>query len=383
MTAHLHDILELALVRLEAGEELDAILAAYPEHVARLQPLLQTAQMARKDSIPEISPQVINHSRTQVLARAMQLRQTDQPGRIAWGGTRRLAIALVIALAFLLSWGGLMAASAQALPGDQLYSAKLTLEKVRLGLTFSHESHQQVEAHYQSRRVDEVLSLLELGRIELVEFHGVVEKQEKEEWVVSSVPVQLNATTIRIGYILPGMTVEVEGLTQLDGSVQASEIHLQTFGFVGFVESIQTHTWRIGGRTVQITPDSRISSEITVGDWVVVSVRSDDFGNLTALLITASDLPTPTPTSLPTAIPVPSHDPLEMLDEAEKDDNEDDSGEKESEDLSVDGDDDEIDHQEGGEGDDGDESDQDGEAEKDRDHDNEKDREEEEDKDDD
>jgi hypothetical protein len=113
------------------------------------------------------------------------------------------------------------------------------------------------------------------------------------------------------------MTVEVEGLTQPDGVVNASEIHLQTFGFVGYVEAIESQSWRIGGRTVQITAESRVSPGIRVGDWVVVSVRSDDFGNLTALIISGSTLPTPT--SVPTATAVPTTEPQELPDGIERD----------------------------------------------------------------
>ena len=385
MTAHLHELLELALVRLEAGEKLDDILVDYPEHAAQLRPVLQTAEIAGQDPLIKAPSQVISRSRTRVLAHAAHLRQADQPGRMSWGRAQRLAVALVIALAFMLSWGGLIAASAQALPGDQLYPAKLTLEKVRLGLTFSPQSHQQVEALYQSRRVDEVQRLLTLGRVVLVEFHGVVEQQKMAEWVVSSIPVRLSPTTVMIGQILPGMTVEVEGLTQPDGVVNASEIHLQTFGFVGYVEAIGSQSWQIDGRSVQITAESRISPGIKVGDWVVASVRSDDFGNLTALIISGSTLPTPTPTPLPTATAVPTTETQELPDVVDRDDSEEAQEEQES---SHNGDEDELDEansQEDSDEDGRDESGQEDDThdEREEDDEEEQDEEKEEDKDDD
>ena len=319
MNRILYENLENALIQLEAGEELETILAAYPELVPHLRPVLDAAQIARQELVQEISPEILNRSRTRVLAHAMQLRQGPQPVGFAFGRFRRLAIALVLAFAFLLSWGGLVVTSAQALPGDQLYPAKLTLEKARLGLTFTPQSHHQVEELYQSRRVDEIHRLLALGRIALVEFHGVVEKQETDKWIVSGIDIRLYPTTILIGKILPGMTAEVEGLTQPDGTVQASEIHLQTFGFVGYVESISSQAWQIAGKTVQITPDSRVASGLRVGDWVVVSVRSDDFGNLTALIIAVSSIPTPTQTPLPTATSTLIYQSDESPGEVEKD----------------------------------------------------------------
>ena len=335
MTGKLYDHLSVALDQLEAGETLESVLAAHPEHAAQLEPILQAAQIAWSQPDQEVSPQVLSRSRTRVLAHAMQLRRASPVKRSAWGGFRRLAIALVIALAFLLSWGGLMVTSARALPGDQLYPAKLTLEKVRLGLTFSPESHKQVEELYQSRRVDEVHSLLKLGRTVLVEFHGVVDEQQVGEWLISGIRVRLDPTTVVMGQILPGMTAEVEGLTQPDGAVQASEIHLQTFGFVGYVESIADQAWRIGGVTVQITPESEILAGISVGDWVTVEVRSDDFGNLTALVITGSNLPTPTPTPLPTATATPTQVPQKLLDMPTQEDRGDESDEQGTSDLDT------------------------------------------------
>lgn len=365
MTGKLYDQLATALEQLEAGETLESVLAAHPEHAAQLKPILQAAQSAWADPVLEIPPQVLSRSRTRVLARASQLRQDSPLKGSTWGGFRRLAVALVIALAFLLSWGGLMVTSASALPGDQLYPAKLTLEKVRLGLTLSPTSHKQVEELYQSRRVDEVHRLLELGRIVLVEFHGMVEDQQADEWLISGVPVRLNPTTVIIGRILPGMTAEVEGLTQPGGVVQASEIHLQTFGFVGYVESIAAQAWQIAGMTVQITPQSEISSGLAVGDWVVVEVRSDDFGNLMALVITGSDLPTPTPTHLPTVTATPTQQPKKLLDTPALEDNgevSDDQGvnELDTQDVSSEEQGDSSDHQE-----DDDERDQEQDREKD------------------
>ncbi len=323
MIGNLYDHLEQALEQLETGEELDSILAAYPVHAVQLKPILQAALKVLPDPSQPVSPEVLNRSRTRILAHANQLRQ-DQPAHTAWGSLQRLVIALGIALVFLLSWGGLMVTSARTLPGDQLYPAKLTLEKVRLGLTFSSENHKQVEELYQSRRVDEVQQLLELGRIVLVEFDGVVEDQQPGAWLISGIRVRLNPTTVVIGEILPGMTTEVEGLTQLDGTIQASEIHLQAFAFVGYVESIAPQVWQINGLTVQISPDSRISSGLEVGDWVVVEVHPDDFGNLTALLISDTNLPTPTP--LPTATPLPTSEPQVLPDAEEQAGSEDDDG---------------------------------------------------------
>jgi hypothetical protein len=323
MDERLYDTFEQALAELEAGAEFETVLAAYPE----LRSELETAQMAKSSVQPDIPPGAANRSRTQILARAMQLRQGSQPRQPLFSRAPRFVITLIIVAVFLLSGSGLVAASAQAIPGDQLYSVKRTFETVRLGLTISPQSHQQIEVQYQSRRLDEVKRLLALGRLEMVQFDGVVDQQEDGSWKVSGIQVRLTLETIVLGDILPGMTVEVEGTTQPEGWVQASEIHLQTFGFAGYVESISAEVWQIAGRKVNIIAESMIDSDIQVGDWVMVFVQSDDFGILTAHIIELSNLPTPTvpiPTATPTLtqspLAIPDDDQVEVEDESNSDD---------------------------------------------------------------
>ena len=193
----------------------------------------------------------------------------------------RFAVTFIFIAIVLLSGGGLIAASAQAIPGDELYPVKRSFETVRLGLTINPQSHQQIEEQYQSRRLDEVERLLALKRQAMVQFVGIVDQQGAGFWMVSGIKVDLTPETIVLGEILPGMNIEVEGATEPEGWVQALEIHLQTFDFIGYVESISADVWEIDGRKVNITPRSLIDLEIQVGDWVIVSVQSDDFGVLT------------------------------------------------------------------------------------------------------
>jgi hypothetical protein len=294
MNEKLYNALEDGLTELESGVELEDLLAANPELEADLSHLLETAQIASREASREIAPEVINRSRTRVLSQGIQLQQRNRTGLGFLRRTHRLAIALVTAFVILLSGGGLAAGSAQALPGDQLYPVKRAAENLRLSLAVTLKDHQAVEDRYQARRVDEVEQLLRLGRSAFVEFHGRVNSRDGERWDIGGIKVRQNPQTILIGQIFHGLSVEVEGVTLPEGWVLASEIHLQTFGFIGYVESISPDVWQIAGRTVQITDQTRSDPGIQVGDWVVVSVLSDDFGNLSALIIDISTLPTPT-----------------------------------------------------------------------------------------
>jgi len=302
MNETLFDALEQALIEIDSEENIKATLSKHPQVETDFRPILETMQAAYSISSVDIPIKTINRSRTRILARAAQLRLDRKSRRTIFHRIPRLAYAFILAVIItLMSFSGLSIASAQSLPGDQLYPLKRAAENIRLSLSVTLDDHYAVEDRYKARRIEEVEALLAAGRIELVEFFGLVNQQDDDRWNIGGVDVRLSSDTIILGDILIGVMVEVEGATGPDGWVQASEIHLQTYGFVGFVETISPTVWQISGKVVHITPESRVDPEIQEGDWVVVSVRSDDFGVLTALIIDDTNLPTPTP--IPTLSP--------------------------------------------------------------------------------
>jgi hypothetical protein len=311
MNENQFDALEQALSNLAAGQDPTKLITVNPDLAAEL----EAAQWAGTLTESQIPAGAAHRSRTRVLARAMQLRPAMQPRGWRFQRIPRLAFALVLALIFLLSWNSLIFASAQALPGDQLYPAKLTLEKLRLGLARNPQTHQKIEAEYQVRRIEEIERLLALGRIEFAQFSGVLEEQENDFWIIQGIEVRLFPETIILGNLLPGMTIEVEGVTQPGGWVQAAEISLRRFSFHGPAEMISNTTWMIAGRDVLIDSSSILDPDIKVGDFVSVEVTSDDFGTLTARSITLlapgdqAPIATETPTRLEnpiSTIPAPN-----------------------------------------------------------------------------
>ena len=140
-----YDALEQALADLAAGQDANQLIAANSEVADEI----ETAQWARSLSKTTVPAEATHRSRTRMLARAQELR--NEVSARSWSFPRlpRLAYALVLVLFLLLSWNGLVIVSAQALPGDQLYPAKLTLERLRLGLALNPQTHQEVESEYQ------------------------------------------------------------------------------------------------------------------------------------------------------------------------------------------------------------------------------------------
>ena len=116
-------------------------------------------------------------------------------------------------------------ASASSLPGDSLYGLKLSWEQAQLALTFDVDSRHDLEMEFEDERLEEVESLLGEGRQEDVEFHGLIESKADGSWVISGISVVVDTQTELKGYLEVGNFVNVEALTQEDGSLLALEIY--------------------------------------------------------------------------------------------------------------------------------------------------------------
>lgn len=212
------------LVALEQGEMLEQVLARYPDLEDELRPALETVRMAKIPAEIEVTPELLHRSRTRLLGHAARLKRTRP--RSLFGLSRFAGALLAGAFVVLISVGGLVTASAQALPGDTLYGMKRVVENVRLSITSDGNSKQNLQASYDQRRIDETLRLLELGRSQEVTFEGVVKEKSAETWLVDEIQVHLTSDTIILGTIGLGMSVEVEGIVLPGYVVEAIQIEL-------------------------------------------------------------------------------------------------------------------------------------------------------------
>ena len=88
--------------------------------------------------------------------------------------------------------------------------------------------------------------------------------------------------------------MEIEGITNSQGSVTANEIHLRKYQLIGLVQEIRTDQWQISGMKLSITSRTQIDNGIRIGDYVTILVRSEDTG-LFALAILLEEHPGATP----------------------------------------------------------------------------------------
>ena len=157
----LYDILEICLLELENGADLEVVLARYPELANELRPILKASAMAKSMAVAAPSPDVVRRGRAKLLQHASEMREAKlAPRRRMIPIFQRLAIALTLATIFLASGTGLVGASSSALPGENLYPVKRTWEDVRLFFALKPEHKELLESEFESERLDEVGEIL-------------------------------------------------------------------------------------------------------------------------------------------------------------------------------------------------------------------------------
>ena len=157
--------LEAALSAIARGEDVDFWLSQHPD--LRLRAMLEAADAARALPVGNASTPTLQHTRTRILAHAALLR-ADRPQPRGAGWFARNAIAVVaIGSVLFFSAGGLVAASAGTIPGDNLYPLKRAVEGLSLSLVPSRRLRLDLASSYQQRRMEEFNKLIGLGESEL------------------------------------------------------------------------------------------------------------------------------------------------------------------------------------------------------------------------
>ena len=121
----------------------------------------------------------------------------------------------------------MLSASLSSLPGDLLYGIKRGMEDIQLLGASDPEKRAGLEETLNLRRVDEVNSLLQNMREELVQFQGKVTNGSGDTWLVASIQVTIVDETSIEGDLTPGMLIEVSGWTRAETVVADRIIILQ------------------------------------------------------------------------------------------------------------------------------------------------------------
>ena len=93
--------------------------------------------------------------------------ETRSPRRLRAIRRPRVLAPLLLAATLAVGVGGLVIASADALPDSSLYSVKRAVEDIRLQLTFGADSHARLELDLADRRTAEAVAMADRGRADL------------------------------------------------------------------------------------------------------------------------------------------------------------------------------------------------------------------------
>jgi hypothetical protein len=169
------EILDRCLDRIQSGEgSIADCLETFPEHAAFLEPYLSTALEIRSELSPNgPSPAFASTTRIRILNQIQSLPpkpiRPETRRRFPQFLSSRPAYAFIrvaIAVVLLLSGLGVTTASAQALPGDMLYSVKRGVEEVRLVFSTTVSGDADLLALFTQERLDELEQLATLQRTE-------------------------------------------------------------------------------------------------------------------------------------------------------------------------------------------------------------------------
>jgi hypothetical protein len=167
------EILDASLQRIQDGKAtLEDSLLTHPDAAPELQDLLITANRIHEELAPHnLSPKFIKTSaaRLQRRIRALQLKNAPRetvrafPFRLVWNRATVL-VSIAAAAVLLVSGWGVSSASAQALPGDALYSVKRGLEEISLAFSPSAAGDVELLAKFVDIRLEEIQELIRKGR---------------------------------------------------------------------------------------------------------------------------------------------------------------------------------------------------------------------------
>lgn len=169
MNEPIETILAQCLAALQTGRsDVEGCLKRFPERREELEPVLRAWEWVQNapEAVPSMEFQREAHDRL-----LSKLGQQEAPPRAKrsrrplFASLRWVMVALAAMFALLASGAGVAYASEGALPGDPLYSAKTTIEGVRLAFSGS-EGDVALFNEFANRRVEEMQALVAAGRPE-------------------------------------------------------------------------------------------------------------------------------------------------------------------------------------------------------------------------
>jgi hypothetical protein len=212
-----------------------------------------------------------------------------------------IAVSLALVVILVLGTG---IASAEAVPGDVLYPVKLARERTQLFFVTDPVRRLELEQSFDQERTDETEVLIEHRRESEVTFSGTLTRTASGKWMVSEInlvfPPQLESQAMA----LQNSYVEAHGMLQSDGTLLVERISLHQLEFSGVLQGINGNQWTVSRVPLVVDKDTIIIGTTRVGGNIRVKATRREDGTLVASEINGEDsgkegTPQITPTQTP------------------------------------------------------------------------------------
>ena len=179
MNKEFDEALQFCLDLIRGGREtIDSVVALYPEFADELRAQLEIATwLTSAGTALDPRPGFVSASRSRLISRIQQESRTPEPVPLSWSerlqhffSAPKLApvgFVLVLMLGLFVS-GTVVSASRKAIPGDDLYRVKLTLEQIALATSLDEKSDAELQIQMVENRLTEVQALIVEKRYEEV-----------------------------------------------------------------------------------------------------------------------------------------------------------------------------------------------------------------------
>jgi len=169
MGNQMEKLLDVCLEKMREEIPLDEILMEYPDQKEELKELLLIVRDMENIPLPQVREEAVASCLTKV-SKALQSQKKQgwkvklprlQWPRVSYFPSPAWGKALVLLfIVILISWSTI-SLSGDSLPGDLLYSVKLTTEKVKFSLTTDPEEKAELRLTYSEERIQELVRYLD------------------------------------------------------------------------------------------------------------------------------------------------------------------------------------------------------------------------------
>ena len=280
--------LEVCIQKMQSGEKLEQTLELYPSWADKLTPPLEAVQVLRiyAESLPNWPPEssqakadFLNAAQYLSGGKVSQPTRASRLSRLAW-----LALTLFLIAGVLAGY----AAAMIALPGEFFYPLKMFTWQARRQFAAQPDHILALERAFDQARLEDLRSMVSLKRSGSINFAGLLEQGNPEEWRLSEFPVRLPQQAKIVGQVKDGIWVEASAVLGTDGSLTIEQIQPREYTFEGQLQEITADSLVVSGIPVRLNQSTLVHGSPMAGSQVkIIALRNAD-DSLLARLVDAA-----------------------------------------------------------------------------------------------